>query len=265
MTVARILRGCHSIKDLRLAAQRRLPSPIFHFLDGAAETEVTARRNMSAFDAHELIPRCLLDVSSIGTKITLLGQALEWPLICSPTGGSRLFHPDGEMAVARAASQAGVLYTLATGATYSIEDVSAVTAGPKMFQLYVFEDRDITRELIERCKRSGYGALCLTVDTAAIGKRERDLRFGFNAMPRISRRNFLHFVRRPGWAMRFGWRSVPQLANLAERIKAGTVIGPPDPALCWRDVRDIADHWGGRPFALKGVMSAEDADRKSVV
>src|SRR5438034_262220 len=118
MKKATMLNHCYNIPDLRDCARRRLPSPIFHFLEGAAETEWTARRNTDAFDELHVIPRCLVDVSTVRTSTRILGQDVEWPVFCSPTGASRLFHPEGELAVARATASAGTLYSLATGSTY---------------------------------------------------------------------------------------------------------------------------------------------------
>jgi L-lactate dehydrogenase (cytochrome) len=261
------LNDCHSILDLRELAQRRLPSPVFHFLDGAAETETTAERNTSAFDDERLVPRCLVDVASVRTSIRLLGQDIEWPVFCSPTGGSRFFHPSGELAVARATANAGTFYGLSTNSTYSLEDVAAASNGPKMFQLYVFKDRDITRELIERCKRSGYQALCLAVDAPTVGKRERDLRTGFGIPIRLSMSVLASFALHPGWLLG-QWRNGPlSIPNFANRTGSSSLVAQTryigeqlDPSVTWKDVREMSDLWGG-PFAIKGLMSDDDARR----
>src|ERR1700733_1226828 len=150
----RMIDNCHSVGDLRQRARRRLPAPIFDVMEGGAETEVTARRNTDAFDDLNLIPRCLVDVEHVKTSTTILGQDVRWPVYCSPTGGSRYFHPEGELAVARAAAKAGTLYGLSTTSTYSIEQVAAASDGPKLFQLYMCKDRGLTRSLISRAKRS---------------------------------------------------------------------------------------------------------------
>ena len=192
------LASCHNIADLRTLARQQLPGPVFHFLDGGAESEGTQRSNTEAFDEIKLVPRCLVDVASVYTATRVLGQEIAWPLLCSPTGGSRIFHPDGELAVARAAAKSGTFYGLSTNSTYSLEDVAAASPGPKLFQLYIFKDRDMTRELIERCKRSGYQALCLTVDVPVVGKRERDLRSGFGIPIRMSAR-LLRQLCAPAW------------------------------------------------------------------
>ncbi len=254
----RALNRCHSILDLRERAKRRLPSPIFDFLDGGAETETTMRRNTAAFDEENLIPRCLIDVASLNMSTQILGQNIEWPVFCGPTGTSRLFHPEGELAAARAAASAGTLYSLSTGSTYSIEDVAHASNGPKMFQVYVYKDRDITRELIERCKRSRYSALCLTVDVPVIGKRERDLRSGFGMSPKWSLNSLVSFAGHPAWVAGRIRQGALSMANFADRPERSWSIEHLDASITWKDVREIIDQWGG-PFALKGVMSVEDA------
>jgi L-lactate dehydrogenase (cytochrome) len=254
------LNDCYNILDLRELAQRRLPSPVFHFLEGAAETEMTARRNTVAFDDVQLIPRCLVDVATVTTATRILGQDLEWPVFCSPTGASRIFHPDGELAVARAAASAGTLYGVAAGSTYSLEEIAAASEGPKMFLLYPYKDREITWELIGRAKRAGYPALCLMVDVPAMGKRERDLRSGFGTWSKASWRRFTSAARHPAWAMGQLRRGPITLANFTRRAAGAGAVNQLDPSISWKDLGEIADRWGG-PFALKGVMSAQDARR----
>jgi L-lactate dehydrogenase (cytochrome) len=268
---SRNLDDCHNISDLRELARRRLPDPIFHYVDGAAEDEITARRNTAAFEEHQLIPRCLVDVTSVQTSTRILGQRIEWPVFCSPTGASRFYHPDGELAVARATATAGTFYGLSTMSTHGLEEVAAASTGPKLFQLYIFKDRDITRQLIERCRRAGYHALCLTVDAAVRGKRERELRNGLGVPLKLSLSGFAGFVSRPGWFLRQarkGRLSIPNLATLAgsDRLSDQTrYIGQQlDPSVSWKDVREMIGLWDG-PFALKGIMSADDARRAADV
>jgi L-lactate dehydrogenase (cytochrome) len=265
--IPRSLDDCHSIENLQELARHRLPTPIFDFLDGGAETETTARGNISAFDKVKLIPKCLVDVTSVKTSVRILNQDLAWPVFCAPTGISRFFHADGELAVARAAAAAGTMYSLSMNGTCSIEEVATENHGPKMFQLYVFKDRDIVRELIKRCKQSKYDALCLAVDVPVPGKRERDLRAGFGVPIKPSMGLLASFARHPGWLLqqaRRGRMSMPipaecsQSNSLVVQTKyIGTQL---DPSVEWKDVREIIDLWGG-PFALKGVMRADDARR----
>jgi L-lactate dehydrogenase (cytochrome) len=261
------LADCHSIFDLRELARRRLPYPLFHHLEGGAESEITAQRNILAFDDVQLKPRVLVDVSAVRTATCVLGQDIDWPVICSPTGVTRFFHPAGERAVARAAAAAGTLYGLSTVGTCSLEDVSAASRGPKLFQLYVFKNRDMTRELIERCKKSGYAALCLTVDVPVMGKRERDLRTGWGYPLRLSLRGLASFVLHAPWVvgqLRHGRISMPHIAaqcgkeGLLEQTQF--IAAQLDPSVSWQDVREMIELWG-RPFAIKGIMSADDARR----
>src|SRR5579872_558430 len=198
-----MLDDCHSILDIRERARRRLPAPIFNILDGAAETETTAQRNTTAFDGLRLIPRFLVDVEGVDTATRIFGQPIEWPVYCSPTGSSRLFHPEGELAVARAAAHAGTFYGLSTASSQSIESVAAASDGPKLFQLYICRDRDFTQLLIERAKRSGYVALCITVDTPVVGKCERENRDGlFGPWSGWPLATFWSFARHPSWVLR---------------------------------------------------------------
>jgi len=263
------LTHCHSILDLRNRARCALPSAIFDFIDGAAETEITARRNIAAFDDLKLIPRSLVDVGKINTTTRILGQEIEWPVFCAPTGCTRLVHPNGELAVARAAAKAGTLYSLSTMSTCSIERVAGASGGPKMFQLYVLKDRDLSRELIERARRSGYRALCVTVDAPVGGKCERDYRSGlFGPAHKWPLGTVIGFARHPFWGLnRLGKAGLfaanfedsngdpMPLKQLGEQL--GQVL---DPSVTWKDIREIADLWGG-PFAIKGIMSPDDARR----
>jgi L-lactate dehydrogenase (cytochrome) len=250
-----------------MLARRRLPRPIFHYVDGAAEDEITARRNTSAFDDIQIIPRCLQGVSIVKTSTRLLGQDVQWPIFCGPTGASRFCHPDGELAVARACASTGTLYCLSTMSTFALEEISAAIAGPKMFQLYIFKDRSATRDLIERCKRSGYKALCLTVDTPVVGKRERDLRTGWGVPIKLSMRSVASFARHPLWLAgqaskgRISMPTVAALSGTRSLIAQTQYVGKQlDPAVTWKDVREIIQLWRG-PFAIKGIMSVDDAHR----
>ena len=261
------LQDCFSIFDLRELARRRLPAPIFHYMDGGAEDEATLQRNTSAFDVHRLVPRCLVDVSDVRTATRLLGQELQWPLLCSPTGASRFYHAEGELAVARAAEQAGAFYGLSVAATHTLEAVASASTGPKLFQLLPFKNRELTQELIERCKRAGYSALCLTVDAAVRGKRERELRAGMGVLPRLSLSSMGRFALRPRWVLsqlRYGSLSMPNLAGGAAGgglAANGRYLNEQlDCSMGWKEVRALIELWGG-PFAIKGVMRADDARR----
>jgi L-lactate dehydrogenase (cytochrome) len=262
------LHRAFSIADLRRLAKRRLPRPIFDFLDGGAEDEETLRRNTAAFGDYCLVPDTLNDVSSIDLSRTLLGQRIQWPVILSPAGAAKLFHCDGEAAVARAAARSGAFFALSTMSNTDLETVAAASAGPKIFQLYIFRDRSVTRELVARCRAAGYQALCLTVDTPLGGNRERDRAHGLTMPPRLTPRTALSFVARPAW-------SFDALARLRFRIAnfEGAARTPPpgmsaveyanslfDRSVTWAEVDWLAGLWGG-PLVIKGISSTGDAVR----
>jgi L-lactate dehydrogenase (cytochrome) len=257
------LEDCHSILDLRALARRRLPGPVFNYLDGGAETEFTLRRNTAAFDDRQLIPRYLVDVSSVSTATRILGRNIDWPVFCAPTGASCVYHPEGELAVARAAAKAGTYYSLSVAGTHSIEAVAASSTGPLMLQALLFKDRGLTRELLDKCKAARYQALCLTVDAAIRGKRERELRSGIPARPTLATR--ARILLHPRWwvgQMRNGPLRMPNLA--ARSGQSGFLASAQylerqlDVSATWEDVRKLVQLWNG-PFLLKGIMSVEDA------
>ena len=263
------LASCHNIADLRRMAQRRLPAPLFHYIDGGADDEWTLRRSTEAFGDYELIPECLNDVAKIDLTTRVLGCDLELPFVLSPTGMSRLFHHDKELGVARAAAKLGTLYSLSTMATTSIEDVGAATAGPKMFQIYILKDRELTREFVQRCKQAGYDALCLTVDTPVAGNRERDRVTGMVMPPRLTWRSLLSFALHPQWSLQFLLKPDFHLANVVHRVDAigsGTISlidyvnSQFDRSVTWDDAAWLVEQWGG-PFAIKGILSSNDARR----
>jgi len=257
---------CNNITDLRRLAKRRLPAPVFHYLDGGADDELTLRRNTSAFDDYELLPTQLSDVSSIDIKSTLFGQQIDWPVMISPTGATKLFHGAGEPAVVRAAEKFGMIYSLSTLATTTIADAAAVSDMPKMYQVYVFKDRALTAEFIELCKESNYIALCLTVDTPVAGNRERDLVHGFSASPRSRLRQALSFARHPGWVARAVIRKDLDMVNLTRSTAAAQSIEGDvrqfiteqlERSLTWKDVEWLRERWDG-PLVIKGVTTVED-------
>lgn len=263
------LKRSHNVADLRRAARLRVPSPMFHYMDGGADDEITMRRNSRDFDHHELMPRYLVDVSSIDTSTTVMGQPVSMPLILAPTGMSRLFHHEGELAVARAAARAGTIYSLSTVATHTIEQVAAAAAGPKWFQIYVFKDRGLITEFIARCRDAQYHALCLTIDLPLTGNRERDLRTGMVIPPRFSLAGWLDFALHPLWSSNYLGSPPFTLANVAHRVSgpAGDmstlvsyIASQFDRTIRWNDAAKMIEEWNG-PFAIKGIMTAHDARR----
>ncbi len=255
--------------DLRAQARRALPRPIFDYIDGGAEDEVSLRRNVSAFADYEFLPDVLADVSRVETGTVVFGQRITWPLMLSPTGLTRMFHGEAELAVARAAAKQGLLYSLSTMGTTRLEELAQAVAGPKVFQVYIFKDRGLTAEFVARCKDAGYHGLTLTVDTAVAGSRERDRVHGLSLPPRLTLKSFFSFAAHPFWSLPALTGSKFDLANVSHRVDPlatgpmsllDYVNGQFDPAISWRDVEWLAKEWGG-PLAIKGVMTAADARR----
>jgi L-lactate dehydrogenase (cytochrome) len=266
--VARRLARAASVADLRAIARRRLPRGVFDYIDGGAEDERTLAANSAAFGAVTFRPRVLRDVGEVDPSTALLGRPLPLPLVLAPTGFTRIADPDGELAVARAAARAGLPYTLSTLSTRSIEEVAAASAGPKWFQVYVWRDRGLVKEMIGRAATAGYEALVLTVDTAVLGRRERDVRRGFSLPPKIGLGTLVDGALHPGWTWRF-LRSDPiRFANVRDAVGVGDgsaavtlseyVNTQFDPGLSWRDVEWMRSEWHG-PLVIKGIQTVEDA------
>jgi len=261
---------CNNIEDFRRMAKRRLPAPLFHYIDGGSDDEATLRRNSSAFDDVRLIPNGLADLSGLDLSTEVLSQKIDWPVFLSPTGMSRLFHHDGERAVARAAEKFGTIYSLSSLSTVSIEEIGALTAGPKCFQIYIHKDRALTYEFVERCKAANYSSLCLTIDTLVAGNRERDLVTGMVMPPKLTPASLLSFATHWDWSFNFLLREKFRLANVATSVNAGNstnlisvidyINSQFDRSITWKDAEELIAAWGG-PFAIKGVMSVEDAVR----
>ena len=263
------LARCHNIKDLRRYARLRVPRPMFHYMDGAADDEVTLARNNSDFHRYELLPRYLVDVSDVNPATTIMGQPIELPVVLAPTGMSRLFNNDGELAVSAAAAEAGTVYSLSTVSTYSIEQVAAVCPGPKWFQIYVFRDRALVTEFVERCRAAQFHAMCLTIDVPVPGNRERDLYTGMTIPPRFSLASWLDFFLHPLWSLKYVMSEPFQLANVAHKAPVNdreltTLVGylakQFDPSVNWDDAAWMIEQWKG-PFAIKGIACVEDAVR----
>ena len=257
---------CNNVMDFRRVAKRRLPAPVFHDLDGGADDELTLARNTDAFGDYELLPSQLSDVSNVELRSTLFGQAVEWPVMIAPTGASKLFHGAGEPAVARAAEKFGMVYSLSTLSTATIEEVAAATAGPKAFQLYIFKDRGLTDEWLDRCIEAGYVALQLTVDTPVAGNRERDFVYGFGAPPRSRLRQVASFARYPGWLYRALLRKDLEMVNITSTSEAARnwkggirkyIDEQLERSLTWKDVEWLAGRWPGA-LVIKGVQTVED-------
>jgi len=244
-----------------------LPRPIFDYIDGGSEDEVALRRSTRAFDRYELLPRMLADVQNISMETELFGRKIPLPLMLAPTGLTRLFHKEAEVAVARAASTAGLPYCLSTLGTTTIEDFAHAMPGPKLFQIYIFKDRGLTEEFIDRAQACGYDGLVLTLDTLVAGKRERDLRNGLSLPPRLTPRGFLGFAMRPRWSFPALFGRKFDFVNVSHRVAAMSagstslqdyVNGQFDRSLTWKDLEWLAGRWRG-PLAVKGILHPEDA------
>jgi L-lactate dehydrogenase (cytochrome) len=264
--MSRSLDACINVADFRRLARRRVPRPIMDFVEGGAEDELTLARNRAAFEAWALVPQVMTNVSRIDASIRILGQQITWPFLVGPTGMQGLLHADGEIGLARAAADVGALYCLSTMSTHSIEEVAVATGAPKAFQLYVFRDRGISLELLQRARDAGYVALILTVDVQVPANRERDRRNGMIIPPQFNLRGLVDFARRPVWCWNTLVRNPMRLANFgAARSDPGVSLmefikEQFDPSISWKDLEWVASQWNG-PVAIKGVMSPADAQK----
>ena len=263
------LKDCHNVEDFKKLAKKKLPSPIFHYIDGGSDDEVTLRRNTESFNKCDLVPNVLADVSNIDLSTTVLGQKIAFPLFLAATAMHKLYHHHGERATAKAAEKMDTMFGISTMATTSIEEIGKLTNGPKLFQLYIHKDRGLTDNLIERCKKAGFNSMCLTVDTVVAGNRERDHRTGFSTPPRLTLGSLLSFAMHPQWSLNYLFGSKFKLENIIHMTDKGSSIDKSiidyineqfDPSMNWKDAEYCVKKWGG-PFALKGVMSVEDAKR----
>lgn len=265
--VARRLARAADVDDLRRIARRRLPRGVFDYIDGAAEDEVTAQRNRDAFRAVEFQPRVLRDVGVVDPSTAVLGRPVPFPLVLAPTGFSRIADPQGELAVARAAARAGIPYTLSTLSTRSIEEVAAVSSGRRWFQVYVWRDRGLVAEMLQRAADTGYEAIVVTVDTAVLGRRERDVRRGFSLPPKIGLGTFVDGALHPAWTWAFVRAEPISFANVVGRhvgdgsdpVSLADYINTQfDPSLSWRDLEWFRERWDGK-VVVKGIQSVDDA------
>lgn len=265
----RRLSDCHNVDDLRALAKRRLPGPIFHYIDGAADDEVTYRRNTDAFDRCDLVPNVLAGVTDIDMSVTVMGQKLAMPIFCSPTALQRLFHHDGERAVAQAAEKFGTMFGVSSLGTVSLGEIGAMISTPKMFQFYFHKDRGLNDAMVERAKAAEFDVLALTVDTITGGNRERDKHTGFTSPPRLTLQSLLSFAAHPAWAFNYFTHDPFELVELKSHVREGSNIAVSvgdyfstmlDQSMNWSDAESLRAKWG-KPFCLKGVISVDDARR----
>jgi L-lactate dehydrogenase (cytochrome) len=265
----RSLAKCSNVDDLRDLARRRLPGPIFHYIDGAADDELTYRRNTAAYDDYDLVPNILNGVADIDMSVEVMGQKLGLPVFCSPTALQRLFHYQGERAVARAAEKYNTLFGVSSLGTVSLQEIGALISTPKMFQFYFHKDRALNAAMLDMAREARFDILTLTVDTITGGNRERDLHTGFTTPPRLTPKSMFEFAAKPSWALNYFLREKFELSQLKDHVGQGSNIAISvgdyfstmlDQNMNWENAGDLRANWDGK-FCLKGVMSARDARR----
>ena len=262
----------YSIDAIRELARTELPKPVFDYADGAAEREITMQGNENDFKNYALVPRPLKGAATCDISVELFGKKLALPLIVGPTGLSGLFWPDGERETARAAAAAGTAFCLSHGSTCTLEELAETGVTPRWMQVFIYRERDFTRELCNRAKDANFDALMLTLDNQVIGKRERDLSNGFTIPPEFGFDSYISMITKYRWLwrMRSAYRTLTfanymrvgeknDLSQLAQRM--GNLL---DPGMTWDDVSWVRDLWKG-PMILKGVLHPEDAARAATI
>src|ERR1044071_3948956 len=266
------LRDCYDFHDFRELARRRLPRPIFDYIDGGADDETTLRRNTASFERCDLVPNVLRGVETIDMSVTTMGQKLAMPFYCSPTALQRLFHHTGERAVAAAAAKYGTMFGVSSLGTVSLEELRKAHKTPQVYQFYFHRDRGLNRAMLQRAKEAGVDVMMLTVDSITGGNRERDLRTGFSIPFRLTLGGMLQFAIKPLWGINYVTHErfkMPQLDEHVDMSGGAMSIGRYftemlDPSMPWDDVAEMVRHWDGQ-FCLKGVMSVEDARRAAEI
>jgi len=263
------LTQCHNYADFRKLAKSRLPGPIFDYIDGAADDEITYRRNSQSYDEVDLVPNVLAGVENVNMETEVMGQKLALPFYCAPTALQRLFHHEGERAVAKAASKHNTMFGVSSLATVTVENIAKITNGPKLFQFYFHKDRGLNDALLNRAKDAKFNVLALTVDTITGGNRERDLKSGFTSPPKLTLDSILSFALHPMWAWNFYTKEKFDMPHLSGYVTEGTNLAVSvgeyfstmlDQSMNWADAEKLCAQWDGE-FALKGIMSVEDAKR----
>lgn len=266
------LSHCYNFHDFRALAQQRLPGPIFNYIDGGADDEVTLRRNTQSFERCDLVPNILRGVETMDLSVTVMGQKLALPFYCSPTALQRLFHHDGERAVAAAAARYGTMFGVSSLGTVSLEELRKAYATPQVYQFYFHKDRGLNRAMMQRAKAAGINVMMLTVDSITGGNRERDLRTGFSIPFRLTAAGLFEFARKPMWGLNYLTHErfrLPQLDEHVDMSGGAMSIGRYftemlDPAMRWADVEEMVQLWDGK-FCLKGVMAVEDARHAAAI
>ena len=263
------LSNCHNFRDFRKLAKKKLPSPIFHYIDGAADDEVTLLQNTKSFEKCDLVPNILRGVEEVDLSVTLMGKKINLPLFFSPTALQRLFHHQGELAVGKVAEKFGTFFGISSLATVSIEEIAKNYSSPKMFQLYVHKDQGLNNNMIEKCIENNFDAIAVTVDTIVAGNRERDFYTGFTSPPKLTLNSLISFATHPNWTLNYLLRKKFELPQLQNHVKQGTDITVSvgdyfntmlDQNMNWKTIEEINKKWG-KHLCIKGVMSVEDAKK----
>ncbi|GKY89862.1 alpha-hydroxy acid oxidase [Sinisalibacter aestuarii] len=266
------LSQCHNFHDFRELARRRLPGPIVNYIDGAAEDETTYRRNTAAFEQVDLLPQVLRGVEEVDLSVEIMGQKLALPFYLSPTALQRLFHHDGERAVAAAAAKYGTMFGVSSLGTVSLEELRRAHSNPQVYQLYFHKDRGLNRAMMQRAKEAGVEVMMLTVDSITGGNRERDKRTGFSIPFRLTLAGMMQFALKPMWGINYVTHEKFSLPQLDEHVDMGggtMSIGRYftemlEPTLNWDDLAEMVEEWGGK-FCLKGIIHPDDAVRAAEV
>ncbi len=260
------LDNCNNVNDFRVLAKKRLPFPVFDYIDGAADDEVTLKRNTTSFEQCDLVPNVLRGVENIDLSIKLFGKKIDLPFFLSPTALQRIFHHEGEFAVGKAAEEFNTFFGISSLSTVSAEEISKFKT-PKIFQLYFHKDKELTKDMIQKCKELNFDALALTVDTITGGNRERDLKSGFTSPPKFTAKNIISYATSPMWTLNYLFRKKFDLPFLSQYVEEGTSFNISvsdyfstmlDQNMNWKDAEYIRKFWNG-PFCLKGIMSVDDA------
>jgi L-lactate dehydrogenase (cytochrome) len=262
------LRHCHNFHDFRELARRRLPGPIFDYIAGGADDEATLRQNTASFGHCDLVPNVLRGVETLDLSVSVMGQKLAMPVYCSPTALQRLFHHDGERAVAAAAAKFGTMFGVSSLGTVSLEELRKAYDTPQVYQFYFHKDRALNHAMMQRAKQAGINVMMLTVDSVTGGNRERDLRTGFSIPFRLTLGGMFQFAIKPMWAINYLTHEkfkMPQLDEFVDMSGGAMSIGRYftemlDPSMRWNDVAEMVQVWNGQ-FCLKGIMSVADAKR----
>ncbi len=258
----RRLSACHDVADLRAAGRRRTPRPVFDYVDGGADEELSVRANTRAFRRWRFRPRALVNVSEPDLSAAFLGSVAPLPLALAPTGYTRMMHPGGEIAAARAAQRHGLPYALSTMATTTIEAVAAAAQPDLWFQLYILRDSGLNKELVDRAAAAKYRVLVVTVDCFVTGHRSRDRRNGLVIPPELTARTLASIAAKPGYWARMLRSPAIDFANFtghpAVTIEdTGQLFNP---AITWDDIADLRARWPGR-LVIKGPLGPADAAR----